>query len=362
MHFIDEVDIHVKAGDGGNGAIAFRREKFVPTAAPRAATAATAARVVFVADEGLSTLLDFRYQRIHGAGGEHGADKDQYGAAATTSSCASPSAPGLRRRATRRAARRSRPGERVVVAQGGKGGRGNIHFATSTDRRRATPSRATPGEERKLRLELKLLADVGLLGYPNVGKSTFIAASRAPARRSPTTRSPRWCPTSASSALSDERSVRDRRHPRPHRGRARGRGARAPLPAPRRAHPRAAPPARRVQRRARARRRSHDYDAINPSSPATTPSSRRARRSWRSARSTCPTPAGATDADRCDVRRARRRAARASARRPAKGCRSCWKLWPALPPRVAAVDSSLLAGEVLNIPAVGDKSLTRRSD
>jgi GTP-binding protein len=175
--FIDQARIWVKAGDGGNGAVAFRREKFVPKGGPSGGDGGDGGHVVLEVDEGMSTLLDFRYRKEYRArSGEGGANKDRYGRSADDLVLRVP--PGtqvfddnsgkligdLRERA-----------QRLIVARGGRGGRGNIHFATPTDRapRRAEPG--TPGQERHIRLELKLLADVGLLGFPNVGKSSLIA-------------------------------------------------------------------------------------------------------------------------------------------------------------------------------------------
>jgi GTPase len=177
MHFVDEATIRVKAGAGGNGAIAFRREKFVPKGGPSGGDGGDGASVVLVVDEGLSTLLDFRYRHEFAApSGDNGANKDKYGRAGEDVVLRVPPGTQVFDDATGELVGDLRVhGERLVVARGGKGGRGNIHFATSTDRapRKAEPG--TPGEERTVRLELKLLADVGLLGFPNVGKSSLIA-------------------------------------------------------------------------------------------------------------------------------------------------------------------------------------------
>jgi len=177
MNFIDEVVIHVRAGDGGKGAIAFRREKFVPKGGPSGGDGGDGASVVLVVDGGLSTLLDFRYKKEFLApAGQAGANKDRYGRAGEDIVLRVPPGTQVLDDGTDELIGDLRAdGERLVVAQGGKGGRGNIHFATSTDQapRRAEPG--TPGEERTIRLELKLLADVGLLGFPNVGKSSLIA-------------------------------------------------------------------------------------------------------------------------------------------------------------------------------------------
>ena len=177
MQFIDEARVHVRAGDGGKGAVAFRREKFVPKGGPSGGDGGDGASVVMVVDGGLSTLLDFRYRKEYQApSGQPGANKDKYGRGGEDLILRVP--PGTQVFDARPAicspicaATASASSSRAA----GRGGRGNIHFATPTDRapRRSEPGLA--GEERDLRLELKLLADVGLLGFPNVGKSSLIA-------------------------------------------------------------------------------------------------------------------------------------------------------------------------------------------
>ena len=177
MQFVDQALIHVKAGDGGKGAVAFRREKFVPKGGPSGGDGGDGGSVVLVVDEGLSTLLDFRYKKeIQAPSGESGSNKDKYGRGGEDLVLRVPPGTEVNDQVTgARIADLHTHGERFVLAQGGKGGRGNIHFATSTDRapRRSEPG--LPGEERAVRLDLKLLADVGLLGFPNVGKSSLIA-------------------------------------------------------------------------------------------------------------------------------------------------------------------------------------------
>ncbi len=177
MQFIDEVAIRVQAGAGGNGAVAFRREKFVPKGGPSGGDGGDGASVVLEVDEGLSTLLDFRYKsEFIAPAGQAGANKDRYGRAGVDIVLRVP--PGTQvfdDDTGDLLCDLQAHGQRFVAAQGGRGGRGNMHFATPTDRapRRAEPG--TPGQERTIRLELKLLADVGLLGFPNVGKSSLIA-------------------------------------------------------------------------------------------------------------------------------------------------------------------------------------------
>jgi GTPase len=187
MQFIDEAVIHVKAGDGGNGSAAFRTADGVPHGGPSGGDGGDGGSIFVVADPQLSSLLDFKYKRSYAAErGEHGRTKDQYGAAGDDLTLRVPvgtiirlELPGSDERGPV-LADLTEVDSRFVLARGGIGGRGNIHFKTAWNQapRKAEPG--TPGEERTVRLELKLLADVGLLGYPNVGKSTFISrVSRA---------------------------------------------------------------------------------------------------------------------------------------------------------------------------------------
>jgi GTP-binding protein len=175
--FIDEARIRVRAGDGGDGTIAWRREKYVPKGGPAGGDGGDGGSVVLVVDEGLSTLLDYRYRVEYRApSGERGGNKDMYGRAGEDLVLRVPPGTQVIDDTTGRVlVDLQENGTRFVVARGGRGGRGNIHFATATDRapRRADPGQ--PGQERAIRLELKLLADIGLLGFPNVGKSSLIA-------------------------------------------------------------------------------------------------------------------------------------------------------------------------------------------
>jgi GTP-binding protein len=181
VRFVDLVDVRVIAGDGGNGAVAFRREKFVPFGGPSGGDGGRGGDVVFVGDEGLSTLLDLKYAReVKADSGQHGGGKDCYGRSGESKRVRVPVGTQVFDvELDVMLGDIQRHQEELIVAKGGRGGRGNIHFATPTDRapRRSEPG--TPGERRDLRLELKVLADVGLLGFPNAGKSTFVAAVSA---------------------------------------------------------------------------------------------------------------------------------------------------------------------------------------
>jgi GTP-binding protein len=181
VKFVDEARISVKAGDGGRGCLAFLREKYRPHGGPSGGDGGPGGDVIFRADPGLGTLLDFRFQRHLEAGrGEHGRGKEQTGAAGTPRIVRVPVGTQITDVETvELVADLATPGAEVVVARGGRGGRGNARFASATNQspRRTEPGQ--PGEARELRLELRLLADVGLVGFPNAGKSTFIAAVSA---------------------------------------------------------------------------------------------------------------------------------------------------------------------------------------
>jgi GTP-binding protein len=175
--FIDRARITVRGGDGGAGVVAWRREKFVPKGGPAGGDGGDGGSVVIEVDEGLSTLLDFRYRHEHRAPpGERGGNKDRYGRHGEDIVLRVPGGTMVYDDETSQLLADLRHhGQRFVVARGGRGGRGNIHFATPTDRAPRHCEPGTPGQERIVRLELKLLADVGLVGFPNVGKSSFIA-------------------------------------------------------------------------------------------------------------------------------------------------------------------------------------------
>ena len=181
MKFIDEVKIKVSAGDGGRGCVSFRREKYVPRGGPNGGDGGGGGDVVVIADPQLTTLLDLSYQKQYRAGrGEHGRGKDQHGARGEDRVIPVPVGTVIRDTETEEILEDLKAaGERVVVAQGGIGGRGNARFVSSTNQgpRKAEPG--MPGEVKEIHLELRLLADVGIIGLPNAGKSTLIAAVSA---------------------------------------------------------------------------------------------------------------------------------------------------------------------------------------
>lgn len=181
MKLVDEAEITVIAGNGGNGCVGFRREKFIPLGGPDGGDGGDGGSVWLVADENLNTLVDFRHQKqFRAQRGENGMGRQMYGKGGEDVVIAVPTGTVVHNVDTDEAiGDLTRHGDRLLVAQGGKGGLGNMHFKSSTNR---TPRQSTPGtagEERTLRLELKLLADVGLLGFPNAGKSTLIRAVSA---------------------------------------------------------------------------------------------------------------------------------------------------------------------------------------
>jgi GTP-binding protein len=181
MKFVDEAEIHVAAGNGGNGCVSFRREKFIPLGGPDGGDGGSGGSVWLVADESLNTLIDFRHQRrFRAQRGENGMGRQMTGRGGEDVRIRVPVGTVIVNVDTDEAiGDLTAHGQELLVARGGEGGRGNINFKSSTNR---APKRATPGsegEQRTLKLELKLLADVGLLGFPNAGKSTFIRAVSA---------------------------------------------------------------------------------------------------------------------------------------------------------------------------------------
>lgn len=181
MKFVDEAHIQVKAGNGGNGCVSFRREKYIPKGGPDGGDGGNGGSVWLVADEGLNTLVDFRHQRHFKADrGQDGMGSDCYGKGAEDTLVRVPVGTVVTNVDTDEViGDLTRHEEKLKVALGGKGGLGNIHFKSSVNRAPRRATLGTPGDERELKLELKVLADVGLLGFPNAGKSTFIRAVSA---------------------------------------------------------------------------------------------------------------------------------------------------------------------------------------
>jgi GTP-binding protein len=178
MKFIDEARIQVYAGKGGNGVAAFRREKFIPRGGPSGGDGGRGGSIWAIADRNINTLIDYRFARQHRAKhGENGRNRDQYGKGAEDIELRMPVGTIIRdRESGELIADLARHGDRALLAKGGEGGLGNLHFKSSTNRAPRQFTKGTEGEERELQLELRVLADVGLLGLPNAGKSTFIRA------------------------------------------------------------------------------------------------------------------------------------------------------------------------------------------
>ncbi|MBI3943049.1 MAG: GTPase ObgE [Chloroflexi bacterium] len=179
--FLDEVKIHVQAGDGGNGIVAFRREKFVPRGGPNGGSGGPGGDVILEASPHQNTLIAFRRSRYYKAKrGAHGQGSDKTGRSGEDKIIPVPSGTVVRDAETgEMLGDLIEPGEQVIVARGGRGGRGNAAFASSTNQAPAFAEKGEPGEERWILLELKLLADVGIIGKPNAGKSTLLAATSA---------------------------------------------------------------------------------------------------------------------------------------------------------------------------------------
>ena len=178
MKFVDEATITVSAGSGGNGCISFRREKFIPLGGPDGGDGGNGGSVWLQADENLNTLIDFRHQRQYRAQrGQNGMGRQMFGKAGDDVIIRVPVGTEVINVGTDEIiGDLTDHGDRLLVAQGGLGGKGNVHYKSSVNRAPRKAGTGTPGEEREIRLELKLLADVGLLGFPNAGKSTFIRA------------------------------------------------------------------------------------------------------------------------------------------------------------------------------------------
>jgi len=179
--FVDQVSVYVKAGDGGNGIAAFRREKYVPRGGPAGGDGGHGGNIIFQVDEGLSTLMDFRYNRHFKADrGENGMGKGKHGKNASPYIIPVPPGTTVYDEDTQRTiADLVMHGQEALIVQGGKGGRGNIRFANPRNPAPNLSENGEPGEERNIRLELKVIADVGLVGFPSVGKSTLLSVVSA---------------------------------------------------------------------------------------------------------------------------------------------------------------------------------------
>lgn len=179
--FVDQVSVYVKAGDGGNGLVAYRREKYVPKGGPAGGDGGNGADVKFKVDEGLNTLMDFRYNRhFKGKRGENGMSKNQHGKNAPH--LVVPVPPGttvIDESTGELIADLTEHNQEAVIAKGGRGGRGNSRFATPRNPAPDIAENGEPGQERQIKVELKLIADVGLIGFPSVGKSTFLSVVSA---------------------------------------------------------------------------------------------------------------------------------------------------------------------------------------
>jgi GTPase len=175
--FVDQVNIYVKGGDGGNGMVAFRREKYVPKGGPAGGDGGNGGNVVFEVEEGLRTLMDFRYQRHFKAPrGEHGMSKNMHGKNAKDLIVKVPPGTIVYDDDTGEIiGDLIMHGQKAVIAKGGRGGRGNSRFATPANPAPELSENGEPGQERNIKMELKLLADVGLVGFPSVGKSTLLS-------------------------------------------------------------------------------------------------------------------------------------------------------------------------------------------
>jgi len=181
MKFLDEAKVYIRSGDGGNGCLAFRREKFIEFGGPSGGNGGRGGDVVVVAVDGLNTLIDYRYQQHYTAqNGRPGMGKDRHGAGGSDVVMKVPVGTQIYEEdGETLLADLTEVGQQAVLAKGGNGGFGNAHFKSSTNRAPRHTNPGQPGEERTIRLRLKLIADAGIVGLPNAGKSTFLAAVSA---------------------------------------------------------------------------------------------------------------------------------------------------------------------------------------
>ncbi|GLO66700.1 MULTISPECIES: GTPase ObgE [Oceanobacillus] len=179
--FVDQVSVYVKAGDGGNGLVAYRREKYVPKGGPAGGDGGNGSNVVFKVDEGLNTLMEFRYNRhFKGKRGENGMSKTQHGKNAEPLIVSVPPGTTVIDEDTGEViADLTKHEQEAVIVKGGRGGRGNTRFATPRNPAPDMAENGEPGQERNIKIELKLIADVGLVGFPSVGKSTLLSVVSA---------------------------------------------------------------------------------------------------------------------------------------------------------------------------------------